>query len=313
MTAIPARARVAELPETGGSNQREVATVATKQKQGTQASAGTSEADDLALLFADVEAPEKTDATNGTAGEVDPSEVGAEAGDEPPVTATAGKPLRGAAAKAAQAKAAREASDAGGDTITTGAGSKIVMCPWCHVGHKVNDIHVRPLPEGKTLREAVEEESEAVRKTLAEKDDAKAGDSAAYARRKAEIDSAKATGKAGKGKGKAKAAPRAAGGKTKAQQSSEERARLESERKERLASKQEEARQARALKAVPAVISKLSKEYQAQFAEDYAVAGPKSDRNPKGRGIRRAKADRNDFAAGWVMAMARSARKAKAG
>lgn len=170
------------------------------------------------------------------------------------------------------------------------------------------------------------------------------GGSTAYEQRKAEIEEAKARGKkpkgrrlteaqkakaaAAKAKEKEKAAAAKAKEKAKAdaekakaaeakkktakQEAAERRKKMEDERKAKQA--EEKARKAaeRALKAVPDLISRENKATQAAFAEDYRLAAPKGERNPDGQGVRRAKADRGDFAAGWLMAMRRVRRDLKA-
>lgn len=163
----------------------------------------------------------------------------------------------------------------------------------------------------------------------------------AYAKRKAEIDAAKASGTkvkltpaqkakevAARAKAKAKEAADKAREKaklatekakekdkekkTKAQEQSENRKKLEAERKANLAAKKEADAKAKAASKVPDLMSRENKTVQAAFAEDYAIAGPKTERNPGGLGIRRAKSDRGDFAAGYVMAL-RRLRKAQGG
>lgn len=102
---------------------------------------------------------------------------------------------------------------------------------------------------------------------------------------------------------KARAEAKAAEKKEKDKQAKAEKTEREKKRKADLAAKKAEAAKARALSLVPGVLSKESKGVQAAFAEEYKVAGPKTDRNPNGTGLRRAKADRGDVASGFVMAL----------
>jgi len=98
----------------------------------------------------------------------------------------------------------------------------------------------------------------------------------------------------------------------KAKESAEVKKEREAERKAKAAEKADAKRKERALRmaSIPA-LAKANAALKAAFAEDYALAGPKTERNPNGLGIRRAKADRGDFAAGYVMALQRVRKQAK--
>lgn len=255
----------------------------------------TTEADELAALFADVEPSETV--TQGGVVVTDPGDVGVDAGDEPALTGVVaagngaapldknGKPLRGIALKKWQEKQA------------AGGNGKLELCEWCRVGHKPGETHVRPLPEGKTLEQAIADQ----RAQVAAANGAQATGSL-YEQRQKEIADAKA-----------RPGGRKSGKKSKKQEAKENRDKLEAERKAKLAKDKEEKARVRASKAMPTIIARAPKWIQDAFGVDYALAGPKTDRNPEGLGARRAKADRGDFAAGYVMGLRRQADRAKAG
>ena len=99
--------------------------------------------------------------------------------------------------------------------------------------------------------------------------------------------------------------------KARAKVAADERRAKEKKRKDEQAALAKERARERMEKRVPDLLARENKALQAAFAEDYAVAGPKTDRNPGGIGIRRAKADRGDFAAGYIMALRRVRKQAR--
>src|SRR6266487_3077854 len=99
--------------------------------------------------------------------------------------------------------------------------------------------------------------------------------------------------------------------KARAKAAADERRAKEKKRKDEQAALARERARERMEKRVPDLLARENKALQAAFAEDYAVAGPKTDRNPGGIGIRRAKADRGDFAAGYIMALRRVRKQAR--
>lgn len=134
----------------------------------------------------------------------------------------------------------------------------------------------------------------------------KADKEKAAAKAKAEKEKAKAREKTDKQKASEAAK------KEKEKEAKDAKAKREQARKDELAKKRAEVAAKRAAAQTPDLIGRENKATQAAFAEDYAAAAPKSERNPSGQGVRRAKSDRGDFAAGWIMAMRRMRRDIKA-
>jgi hypothetical protein len=93
--------------------------------------------------------------------------------------------------------------------------------------------------------------------------------------------------------------------KTAKQEAADRRKKAEEERKAKLEKEKEARRKEREARLVPSVLSRENAATKEACAEDYRLSAPKSDRNPEGSGVRRAKADRGDFTAGWIMATRR--------
>lgn len=144
-----------------------------------------------------------------------------------------------------------------------------------------------------------------------------AGGQSAYEKRKAELDAARARGRAPK-KGKAKAKTEKQVAREKAdkdkqaarakadRQKEREKTRADKEKADQAKRKEKEAERkaeqakkraavaaARAAKATPDLLKKEPKDVQELFAQHYKKA--------REDGVRREKCDRGDFAAGWMM------------
>lgn len=234
-----------------------------------------------------------------------------------------------------EAQAALDQLKAKNETkASTGAGPKGSKVPWKSVKDKEKERKAR-LAENDGAEAEIPDEIEGLT----------SGDPDAYAERQKEIAAAKAAGAkpkarkltpaqkakadADKAKEREKAAAAKAKEKEKAaaakakekeqtaksrkQEQAARRKEMEDARKKKLAEQKAARAAERAAKQTPDLIGRENKATQAAFAEDYQKAGPKTDRNPDGTGVRRAKSDRGDFAAGWIMAMRRVRRDLKRG
>lgn len=131
----------------------------------------------------------------------------------------------------------------------------------------------------------------------------------AKAKEKEKADKEKARAKEKTEKEKEKEAKK----KAEAEAKKAAKAKADAERKAGIEKKKAETRARLEAARTPDLIGKENKSVQAAFAEDYRLSAPKTEKNPDGQGVRRAKADRGDFAAGWMMCLRRWRKQSKGG